>query len=122
MAAFANGTLAMIVGARRFTTVPGIAAVWLLAACAPVAMGPVTTFADPGKYDFLSCGQLVMQRKQWAEREMELRRLMDKAEQSVAGAVVNVVAYQADYIAVRRAKACGKRPRPPALDATARHV
>jgi hypothetical protein len=26
---------------------------------------------------------------------------MDKAEQSAAGAVVNVVAYQADYIAVR---------------------
>jgi hypothetical protein len=91
----------MIVGARRFTTVPGITAIWLLAACTPAAMGPVTIFADPGKYYFLSCEQLIMQRKQWAERGVELRLLMDKAEQSAAGAVVNVVAYQADYIAVR---------------------
>jgi hypothetical protein len=42
------------------------------------AMGPVTIFADPGKYDFLSCEQLIMQRKLWGEREVELRLLMDK--------------------------------------------
>jgi hypothetical protein len=86
---------------RQFTIVLGIMAAWLLAACAPAAMGPVTMFADPGKYEFFSCEQLGMQRKQWAERELELKLLMDKADQSAAGAIVNVVAYQTDYTAAR---------------------
>jgi hypothetical protein len=30
------------------------------------------------EYDFLSCEQLIMQRKLWGEREVELRLLMDK--------------------------------------------
>ena len=64
-------------------------------------MGPVTMFADPGKYEFFSCEQLGTQRKQWAERELELKLLMDKADQGAAGAVVNVIAYQSDHFAAR---------------------
>jgi hypothetical protein len=86
---------------RQFTIVVATMAAWLAAACAPAAMGPVTMFADPGKYEFFSCEQLGTQRKQWVERELELRLLMDKADQGAAGPVVNVVAYQADYVAAR---------------------
>jgi hypothetical protein len=86
---------------RQFIIVLGIVAAWSLAACAPAAMGPVTMFADPGRYELFSCEQLSMQRKQWAERELELKLLMDKADQAAAGAIVNVIAYQADYVAAR---------------------
>jgi hypothetical protein len=94
----------------------------ILSACSPVAMGPVTVFADPGKYQFYSCEQLAGQRRYWAGRELELKLLMNKAEESTGGAVVNAIAYQADYVVAReelkvidetaRAKNCDKPRRP----------
>ena len=53
-------------------------------------MGPVT---------FFSCGLLTERRKFWAERELELRLLMDKAEQASGGTVVSMIAYKADHVA-----------------------
>ena len=79
----------------------GLLAGGILLACSPAAMGPVTVFADPGKYQFYSCEQLAGQRTYWAGRELELKLLMDKADESTGGAVVNVIAYQADYVAAR---------------------
>jgi hypothetical protein len=79
----------------------GLLAGGMLLACSPAAMGPVTLFADPGKYQFYSCEQLAGQRTYWAGRELELKLLMDKAEESTGGAVVNAIAYQADYVAAR---------------------
>ena len=70
----------------------------MLAACSTVD-NPVTVFADPGKYQFHSCDQLAAQRKRWSTREQELRLLMDKADQSAGGAVVNLLAYRADHLA-----------------------
>ena len=93
---------------RAFILALGSAAVWPLAACAPVAMGPTTYFADPGL--------LAERRKFWADRELELRLLMDKAEQASGGTVVSIIAYKSDHIAAheelklidetRRAKKC----------------
>jgi hypothetical protein len=54
-----------------------------------------------GKYDYHNCEQLTEQRKKAAERELELKLLMEKAEQGAAGAAVSVIAYQGDYIMVR---------------------
>ena len=71
-----------------------------LSGCAPTGNSSLTVFADPGKYQFSSCESLVNQRKTLANKEEELRLLMDKAEQSSGGAVVNVFAYKADYAAV----------------------
>jgi hypothetical protein len=72
----------------------------LLAGCAAATGGnSLTVFADPGKYQFSSCENLAAQRKTWAGKEQELRLLMDKAEQSSGGAVVNLLAYRADYAA-----------------------
>jgi hypothetical protein len=63
-----------------------------LSSCAATGNGSLTVFADPGKYQFSSCESLVNQRKTLANKEEELRLLMDKAEQSSGGAVVNVFA------------------------------
>jgi hypothetical protein len=40
----------------------GLLAGGILLACSPAAMGPVTVFADPGKYQFYSCEQFAGQR------------------------------------------------------------
>ena len=84
----------------------------ILSACSPAAMGPVTVFVDPGKYQFYNREQLAGQ----------LKLLMDKAEQGTGGTVVNVIAYQADYVTAReelkvidataRAKNCDAPRRP----------
>jgi hypothetical protein len=80
------------------------------------------SLADPGKYQFYNCEQLAGQRTYWTNRELELKLLMDKADQGTGGAVVNVIAYQADYVTAReelkvidataRAKNCDAPRRP----------
>jgi hypothetical protein len=70
----------------------------LLAGCSSTG-DTLTVFADPGRYQYNTCEQIAGQRKFWTNREQELRQLMDKAEQSAGGAVVNVLAYKADHVA-----------------------
>ena len=77
--------------------VGGLFAAAVLSACSSAGINPVTVFADPGKYEFYNCEQIATQRTTWATREQELKLLMDKAAQGTGGAVVNVIAYQADY-------------------------
>ena len=62
---------------------------------------PFTVFADPGEFEFFSCEQLLPQRNGLVTRAQELKLLMDKAEQSTGGAIVNVIAYKADYVTAR---------------------
>jgi hypothetical protein len=76
-----------------------LAGVALLSGCATPGDSSVTLFADPGKYQYSSCEQLAIQRKTWTTREQDLKQLMDRAEQGTGGAVVNVLAYKADYVA-----------------------
>ncbi|TMJ33134.1 MAG: twin-arginine translocation pathway signal [Alphaproteobacteria bacterium] len=71
----------------------------LVSGCSSTGDNLFTVFADPGKYQYSSCEHLAGQRKYWSGREQELRLLMDKAEQSAGGGVVNVLAYKADYVA-----------------------
>jgi hypothetical protein len=70
-----------------------------LGGCTSTSQNSVTFFADPGKYEFSSCQSLAGQRKQWTQRQQDLKLRMDKAEQSPGGGVVNLLAYQADYTA-----------------------
>src|SRR4051794_9473333 len=89
-----------------------------LVGCSPVAMGPMTFLVDPGKYDYHNCEQLAEQRKKAADRELELKLLIDRAEQAAGGGAVSVIAYQGDYMMAReelkvidataRAKNCGR--------------
>jgi hypothetical protein len=60
-------------------------------------MGPSTLFVDPAKFDYHNCEQLRTARPAAAERELELKLLMDKAERGPGGGFVNVIAYQGDY-------------------------
>jgi hypothetical protein len=76
-----------------------VAAAFLAGCAAATGGNSLTVFADPGKYQFSSCENLAAQRKTWANKEQELRLLMDKAEQGSGGAVVNLLAYRADYAA-----------------------
>jgi hypothetical protein len=68
----------------------------LLAACGTAIESPFTVFADPGKYEWYSCDQLVPQRKLWESKEKDLKLLMEKAKQSTGGSAISVVAYQGD--------------------------
>ena len=87
---------------RAFIVALGSAAVCPLAACGPLAtMGPSTYFADPGQYEYFSCALLVERHKSWADRELELKLLMDKAEQASGGTVVSIIAYKADHTTAR---------------------
>jgi hypothetical protein len=70
-----------------------------LGGCTSTSQNSVTFFADPGKYEFSSCQTLAAQRKNWQQRQQELKLRMDKAERSPGGGVVNLLAYQADYTA-----------------------
>ena len=70
-----------------------------LAHCAATGGNLATLFVDPGKYQFSSCQSLANQRKTWADKAQELRLLMERAEQGTGGALVNVLAYQGDYVA-----------------------
>ena len=72
-----------------------------LSACSSPGDSRLTVFADPGQYDFYSCDQIVGQQKYWQTRELELKQLMDKAEQSAGGAFVNAIAYQAEYVSAK---------------------
>jgi hypothetical protein len=69
-----------------------------LAGCSSLGDNPATLFVDPGKYQYSSCEQLAGQRKIWSTREQELKLLMERAERSAGGAVVNVLAYKADQV------------------------
>jgi hypothetical protein len=73
----------------------------ILCGCSPAAMGPTTFLVDPGKYDYHNCDQLAEQRKIAAERELELKLLIDKAERAAGGTAVSVIAYQGDYLMAR---------------------
>lgn len=70
-----------------------------LMGCATPGDSSLTLLVDPGKYQYSSCEQLAGQRKGWSTRERDLKQLMDRAEQGAGGAVVNVLAYKADYVA-----------------------
>jgi Spy/CpxP family protein refolding chaperone len=72
-----------------------------LSACSSMSDNPFTPFADPGTYAYHNCEQIAGLQASFRTKEQELRMLMDKAEQSTGGAIVNVIAYQAEYAKAR---------------------
>ena len=55
----------------------------------------------PDEFEFYSCEQLLPQRNALVTRAHDLKLLIDTAEQSTGGAIVNVIAYEADYVTAR---------------------
>jgi hypothetical protein len=75
-----------------------LAAVLLgVAACSTSSSVDVMLFADPGKYEYHNCDQILKAGNAVAEREMRLRTLIQKAEQSAGGALVGTVAYRGEH-------------------------
>ena len=70
-----------------------------LVGCSSLGGSPMTVLADPAKYQYSTCEGLSRQRQTWVNMEQELRQLMDTAEQSAGGAVVNLLAYKGDHVA-----------------------
>jgi hypothetical protein len=75
-----------------------LAAVLLgVAACSTSSSVDVMLLADPGKYEYHNCDQILKAGNAVAEREMRLRTLIQKAEQSAGGALVGTVAYRGEH-------------------------
>jgi hypothetical protein len=70
-----------------------------LAACSTGSDTSFSFFADPGKYQFHNCQQIAGEMKNWTHRREELKSLMDRAQQSVGGSAVGLIAYRGDYVA-----------------------
>ena len=78
--------------------VRGLLAGMALSACSATSSDKLTFFAEAGAFDYHSCDQIAALRTHWSSREQELKQLMARSEQSAGGAVINVIAYQADYV------------------------
>ena len=68
-----------------------------LAGCSTSSNVDVMLFADPGKYEYHSCEQIATAGRAASEREVKLRQLIEKAEQSAGGGLVSTVAYRGEY-------------------------
>ena len=55
----------------------------------------------PGKYELYTCENLNIRGREAAKRERELKALMERSEQGVGGAFVNILAYRTEYLTVR---------------------
>jgi len=67
------------------------------AACSTASNVDVMLFADPGKYEYYTCAQILQAGNATAERELKLRALIQNAEQSVGGTLVGTLAYRGEY-------------------------
>ena len=67
------------------------------AACSTSSNLQVMLFADPGKYEYHTCDQILKAGEGVAARELKLRELIQKAEQSAGGGLVSTVAYRGEY-------------------------
>jgi len=67
------------------------------AACSTSSNLQVMLFADPGKYEYHTCEQILKSGQAVAAREATLRELIQKAEQSAGGGIVSTVAYRGEY-------------------------
>jgi hypothetical protein len=67
------------------------------AACSTSNNVDVMLFADPGKYEYHTCEQILNAGRGAVAREVKLRELIHKAEQSAGGAVAATVAYRGEY-------------------------
>jgi len=96
--------------------------VGVLSACSPTAMAPVTVFVDPGKYQYYNCEQPRWSADALDEPRAGIEAADGQGRAGHGGTVVNVIAYQTDYVTAReelkvsettaRAKNCDAPRRP----------
>ena len=68
-----------------------------VAACSTSSNVDVMLFADPGKYEYHTCEQILKAGNAVAAREEQLRTLIQKAEQGAGGGLVGTVAYRGEH-------------------------
>jgi hypothetical protein len=79
--------------ALRATPLLALAA---LAGCG-LSDGPGGLLVDPGHYSAYHCKDLIAESQNLANRERDLRNLMDKASEGGGGSVIGAFAYRSDY-------------------------
>lgn len=72
-----------------------------LAGCASMGESLGTAMALPGKYDFFTCKEIEHRTRITQAREQELQQMMARSAQGPGGELVNVIAYQSDYVRAR---------------------
>jgi len=68
-----------------------------VAACSTSSNVSVMLFADPGKYEYHTCEQILKAGEAVAAREAKLRSLIQKAEETAGGSIVSTVAYRGEH-------------------------
>lgn len=68
--------------------------------CGLTTDGPGAAFVDPGEYDLYDCNALGLRWQKLIVREKELKSLIDRANESAAGAVIGSLNYRFDYDSV----------------------
>jgi hypothetical protein len=68
-----------------------------LAGCSVSSEYSVTVLADPGKYQYHNCKQLIAAAAAVGKRQEQLKLLIDAADQSAAGTVMGTLAYRGEY-------------------------
>ncbi len=91
-------------GRLAFARVGAVRAVLLLLLLAVAAAlsgcgsdGVAGLLVDPARYSAYHCKELVAESKNLANREKQLRDLMDKASEGGGGSVIGNLAYRSDY-------------------------
>ena len=79
-----------------------------LAGCG-LSDGAGAFFVDPGRYSALHCKDLITESQNLANRERDLRNLMDKASEGGGGSVIGAFAYRSDYDSVLEMQTLVKR-------------
>jgi hypothetical protein len=82
----------------RFSTLVLFGLSLALAGCSTNADQLGSSFVDPARYALYNCQQLSAEYVTVVEKETELRGLMDRARQGVAGSVVAEAAYGGEYL------------------------
>jgi hypothetical protein len=95
---FAAAHTGLVIRPMRVAPLVALILPTFLIGCGTALESTFTVFADPGKYEWTSCEQLLSQRKYWENKAKELKQLMDRARQGTGGAAISVVAYQTDYV------------------------
>ena len=67
------------------------------AGCSSSSNLNVMLFADPGKYEYHTCDQILAAGRNQASAAERLQRLIDKAEQGAAGTLVSTIAYRTEH-------------------------
>ena len=71
----------------------------LLGGCSSFSVEAPLVLTDPGRFQYHNCDQLNTSARDATIRAAQLKVLMAKADQGIAGPIVGTVAYRTDYLA-----------------------